>query len=332
MSTENILDFSFDQDAVLADFPQRSVLDGIGHTPLVALNRLFPQKHITVYAKLEFQNPTGSIKDRIARYMLNKAEREGRLKPGATIIEASSGNTATAISMVAAVKGYKAILVMPAKASREKQASAAALGAQVIVCSADESYVEKAVEIARNIPGAFLLDQYNNPDNVEAHFTETGPEIWADVRGRIDYFVAGASTGGTVSGVGRYLKSKNAGVKIIVPDPIGSVYEPYHRTGQISKPAIKYFVEGIGKDTLVDCMDFSLVDQFLTFTDQQAFAAARQLAREEGIFAGGSSGANIWACAQLISQIEKPCTIVTVLPDSGFKYLSTVFAEDGRAD
>ena len=327
MSTEKIVDLSFDRNTVLTSLAQRTVLDGIGRTPLVALNRLFPQKHINVYAKLEFLNPTGSIKDRIARYMLAKAEHDGRLMPGATIVEASSGNTATAISMVAAVKGYKAILVMPAKASREKQASATALGARVIVCSSEENYVERARAIALEIPGSFLLDQYNNRDNVEAHYTDTGPEIWNDVRGQIDYFVAGASTGGTVSGVGRYLKNKNAAIKIIVPDPIGSVYEPYYRTGTVSKPTRKYLVEGVGKDTLVECMDFSLVDEFLAFSDQQAFAAARQLARVEGVFAGGSSGANIWACAELIKKTEEPCTIVTILPDSGFKYLSTIFAD-----
>ncbi len=305
---------------------QLGILDCIGHTPLVPLKKLFPQSNLNVFAKLEFLNPTGSIKDRIAKYIVMKAERSGKLKPGSTIVEASSGNTATAIAMVAAVRGYRAILVMPAKASKEKQISAAALGAEVIVCSSETNYIIKAAEIAQNIPNSFIVDQYNNHDNVDAHFSSTGPEIWESINGQIDYFVAGASTGGTVSGVGRYLKSKNPHVKIVAPDPIGSIYGPYHRDRIIPTTSSKYLVEGIGKDCLAGCMDFSLIDEILPFSDDQAFAAARKLACEEGIFAGGSSGANIWACAELAKNLTKPCTIVTVLPDSGFKYLSTIYA------
>jgi cystathionine beta-synthase len=313
----------------VASFAEFCIMDCIGRTPLVALNRLFPQNGAKVFAKLEFLHPTGSIKDRVALYIIAKAEKEGRLTHGSTIIEASSGNMATSVAMIAAARGYRAILVMPEKASREKQAMVAALGAEIILCRRGTDYIQKAADVAKDVPNSFLVDQYNNPDNAEVHFRTTGPEIWDDIGGKLDYLVAGASTGGTVSGIGRYLKNKNPSIKIIVPDPVGSVYGLYHQTGDTaSAPRNEYLVEGVGKDRLVSCMDFTIVDEFFSFTDTDAFSFAKQLAREEGIFAGGSSGANIWACHQLAKRVERDSIIVTILPDSGLKYISTIYGSN----
>jgi cystathionine beta-synthase len=306
--------------------PQQTLIDCIGNTPLIALDRLFPQEHLRVLAKLEFLSPTGSIKDRIVRHIVLKAEADGRLRPGGTIVEGTSGNTGAAVAMMAALRGYHGIVVMPEKASREKQEAAKALGADVIVCAEGVDYIGKAIEIATGIPGAFCINQYDNLDNLEAHYLGTGPEIWADTEGRLDYFVAGAGTGGTVSGIARYLKGRDPHIRVVVPDPEGSIFGPYFRSGNGSAaPNRKYLVEGIGKNRLVNCMDFSVVDQVLTFRDSDAFDAARLLARKEGILAGGSSGANIWACARLAETIETEAVIVTVLPDTGLKYLSKFY-------
>ncbi|HVM77832.1 MAG TPA: cysteine synthase family protein [Stellaceae bacterium] len=317
----------------------RSLVDAIGHTPLVPLRRMIPQRHVTVLAKLEFISPTGSIKDRIARHIILKAEREGRLKPGGTIIESTSGNTGAAVAMIAAARGYRAILVMPAKASIEKQLAARALGAEVIVSPPDakpgdpEHYVQKSLDLAREIPGAFRINQYDNPDNPEAHYLSTGPEIWEQCGGRIDYFVAAGSTGGTVSGTGRYLKERNPALKVVLPDPAGSIYAPYFRTGSFdASHKRKYQVEGVGKDHIVECMDFSVIDEVMTFSDQDAFGAARRLARLEGILAGGSSGANVWAAMKLAERLDREAVIVTVLPDSGLKYFSKFYDDHWLAE
>ena len=305
--------------------PGRTILDCIGHTPLVALDRLFPQDHVRVFAKLEFISPTGSIKDRIVRHIVLKAEREGRLVPGATIVEGTSGNTGAAVAMIAAARGYRCIVVMPEKASREKQGAARALGAEVVVCAGGVDYIAKALELSQGLPGAFCVNQYDNLDNVEAHYLTTGPEIWADTAGGVDIFVAGGGTGGTVSGIARYLKERKPAVKVVMPDPQGSVYEPYFRTGKADAPCRAYQVEGIGKDRLVSCMDFTMIDHVVPVSDHDAFAAARLLARREGILAGGSSGANIWACLKLAETLAEETVIVTVLPDSGLKYLSKLY-------
>ena len=186
-----------------------------------------------------------------------------------------------------------------------------------------EHYVQKSLDLARGIPGAFRINQYDIPDNAEAHYLGTGPEIWEQCGGRIDYFVAAGSTGGTVSGTGRYLKERDPAIKVVMPDPLGSIYGPYFRSGAFdASDRRKYQVEGVGKDHLVDCIDFGVIDDVMTFTDQDAFGAARRLARQEGILAGGSSGANVWACMQLAERLEREAVIVTVLPDSGLKYLS----------
>jgi cystathionine beta-synthase len=312
-----------------------SLLEAIGNTPLVALDNLFKKPGPRVFAKLEFYNPTGSIKDRIVWHIVRDAEARGLLLPGGTIIENTSGNTGAAIAMVAAIRGYRAVLTMPDKVSREKQDALRALGAKLVVCptsappGSPEHYVQKARTIAADTPGSFLLDQYNNPKNPEAHYLTTGPEIWRQSRGEIDYFVAAGSTGGTVCGAGRFLKERNPAIKIVLPDPKGSIYHSYFYTGQYSSSDIgSYQVEGIGEDHLVKCMDFRLVDEVMQFTDQDAFLAARSLARTEGILSGGSGGANIWACQELARKIEAPATIVTVIPDSGLKYMSKFFDDD----
>ena len=300
-----------------------------GRTPLVKLNNMFPQDHITVLAKLEYFNPTCSIKDRIVKHIINDAERRGDLKPGGTIVENTSGNTGAAIAMIAASRGYQAILTMPDKVSEEKQAILRMLGAEVIMCptsaspTSDEHYVRRAQAIAASIPGSFMINQYDNPKNAEAHYLTTGPEIWEQSGGMVDYFVASGSTGGTVSGVGRYLKEKNPSIKVILPDPIGSIYHSYFKTGTVDTSQIGvYQVEGIGEDHLAKCMDFSVIDDVLQFRDQDAFEAALTAASSEGVFGGTSSGANLWACRMLAEKLTEPAVIVTVLPDSGLKYIS----------
>jgi len=308
------------------------LLDTIGNTPLVALENLFADQRAKVFAKLEFFNPTGSIKDRIVRHIVEDAERTGLLKPGGTIVENTSGNTGAAIAMIAAIKGYRAVLTMPDKVSKEKQAALTALGAEIVVCPTDaapgtaDHYVQRARDIAAATANSFMVNQYDNPKNAEAHYLTTGPEIWTQMGGRVDYFVAAGSTGGTISGVGRYLKEQNPQIKVLMPDPIGSIYYTYFKTGQIDESEIgSYQVEGIGEDHIAQCMDFSVVDEMLQFNDDDAFTMTRRLAASEGILAGGSSGANLFGCMKLAERLDGPANIVTVLPDTGLKYLSKIF-------
>jgi cystathionine beta-synthase/cysteine synthase A len=321
-----------DQHASGAGDAAVGVLETIGDTPLVRLMQLFAETAGEVYAKLEFFNPTASIKDRIVHHIVQDAERTGALKPGGTIVENTSGNTGAAIAMVAAIKGYRAILTMPDKVSAEKQATLKAFGAELVVCPTDappeseDHYVKKARAIAAATPDSFMVNQYDNPKNAEAHYRTTGPEIWRQMQGRIDYFVASGSTGGTVTGVGRYLKEQDPSIKVIMPDPVGSIYYTYFKTGRIDTSEIgTYEVEGIGEDHIAKCMDFSVVDDMLRFTDDDAFTTVRNLARTEGVLAGGSSGANLFGCMKVAEALKKPARIVTVLPDSGLKYLSKIF-------
>ena len=316
--------------------PQTSATDlfaTIGNTPLVRLDKLFPQSDVNVYAKLEFFNPSGSIKDRIVRHIVAEAERSGELRPGGTIVENTSGNTGAAIGMIAALKGYRAVLTMPDKVSKEKQDALKAYGAELVVCptaaapGTDDHYVQKARNIAGETPNSFMINQYDNPKNAHAHFLTTGPEIWRQTGGDVDYFVASGSTGGTITGTGRFLKQHKPDVQIVMPDPIGSIYYTYFKTGKVDPAEIgTYQVEGIGEDHIAKCMDFTVVDQMMQFTDDDAFNMCRELARTEGILAGGSSGANLWGCRQIAARLDGPATIVTVLPDTGLKYLSKIFA------
>jgi cystathionine beta-synthase len=312
-----------------------TLLNAIGNTPLVKLAKLSPNPLVTILAKCEFLNPSGSIKDRIVDYIIRDAEQQGLLKPGGTIVENTSGNTGAAISMLAAIKGYKAILTMPDKVSQEKQDALKALGAKIVVTptaaapDSPDHYVNVAKRIAEETPNSFRINQYDNLKNPEAHYYSTGPEIWAQTEGQCDIFIASGSTGGTISGVGRFLKERNPKVKLILPDPIGSIYYAYFKTGQIPATGnCRYFVEGVGEDHLAQALDFSLLDEVIPFTDQDAFLTARRLAVEEGILAGGSSGANIWAALQVARMQTQPTTIVTVLPDNGIKYLSKMYNDD----
>jgi cystathionine beta-synthase len=314
-----------------------NILTAIGDTPLVRLNKMVGPDDATVYVKCEFMNPGSSIKDRMALHIIEKAERAGLLKPGGTIVENTSGNTGMGVAIAAAVKGYRCIFTMPDKMSTEKINRLKALGAQVVVtptnvpADSPQSYYETAKRIARETPGSFYLNQYHNPDNIEAHYITTGPEIWKQLDGKLDYFVAGLGTGGTMSGAGKFLKEKNPKLKNVGVDPIGSVYQGYFRTGKLPEPHV-YKVEGIGEDMLCKAMDFSVLDDVRQVDDKQCFVAARRLAREEGIFGGGSSGAAVHAAVELAKEVGKGKTIVSVLPDSGSSYISKFYSDEWMRD
>lgn len=304
-----------------------TILSLIGNTPLIQLKIAPPHR---LFAKLEMYNPTLSIKDRMVDYMIKKAEKQGLLKNNNVIVEATSGNTGAAVALIALQKGYSAVLTTPSKTSAEKIAMMRLYGATVHVCDAtakeeDENhYVTLAKHLANTIPNAYFLDQYNNCANRESHYYSTGPEIWEQTAGKIDYFVAAGSSGGTISGVGRYLKEKNPHIKIILADPVGSGYFSYFKTGKINEKDIKpYRVEGAGKNKINAGIDFSVIDDVMQFTDEQAFCAVKELVSTDGIFAGGSSGGALHIAKELMKQLKNPTNIVTILPDSGMKYSLT---------
>jgi cystathionine beta-synthase len=307
-----------------------SVLDVVGNTPLVRMNRLTDGVTSEIYAKLEYLNPMGSIKDRIAKYMVEKAEKDGRLKNGQLIIENSSGNTAVGLALAAVQKGYKLKVVVRDSLSREKLDQLSALGVDVQMVdhtlppeSAD-SYNKITPRIVAETPGCFFPDQHNNRENNEAHYMTTGPEIWEQMQGCIDYFVAGVGTGGTISGVARYLKEKDPNIKVIGIDPQGSIFYDYFHTGKVGQPG-RYLIEGLGDEFLIKCVEFELIDDMYRVSDRDAFLHARKLVKEEGVLGGGSSGAALWGVLKLARSLEKPARIVTVFPDSASRYLSTIF-------
>lgn len=309
-----------------------TLLDTVGQTPMVRLQNLVKNPLAVVLVKLEFFNPSGSIKDRMGIYIIEEAERAGMLQPGGTIVESTSGNTGAAAAMVGAIRGYRVILTMPDKVSQEKQNALKAFGAEIIVTptsasiDSPEHYVNLAKQLTKEIPGSFRINQYDNLKNPEVHYLTTGPEIWQQTHGQVDYFIASASTGGTISGAGKFLKEKNPRIKVIMPDPVGSIYYDYFKTGKIPKEGnCNYLIEGIGEDHLAKAMDFSVVDDIFKVTDQQAFETARQLALKEGILAGGSSGANVWMALQIAENVKEHATIVTLIPDGGIKYLSKFY-------
>ncbi len=310
-----------------------SVLDAIGRTPLIRLNRLTKGITAEVYIKADYMNPGGSVKDRIAIYMIDEAERKGLLKPGGTIVEGTSGNTGMGLALVAAVRGYKTVFTITDKQSKEKIDLLKALGAEVIVCPTavepddPRSYYSVAKKLAREIPNSFYPNQYENAMNPEAHYHTTAPEIWEDTEGKITHFVCGMGTGGTISGVGRYLKEKNPKVKVIGVDPIGSLYYEYVKTGRIGK-AKTYVVEGIGEDIFPSTMDFKVLDDVVQVTDQECFVWARRLVKQEGIFTGGSGGGCLSGALRVARECKAGELIVAFLPDTGMRYLSKVFSDE----
>jgi cystathionine beta-synthase len=314
-----------------------SILDTVGHTPLVRLRKVARDLPCPVLAKVEFFNPGGSVKDRIGLAMVEAAEREGRLKPGGTIVECTSGNTGLGLAMVAAVKGYRAAFCMPDKVSSEKVYLLKAFGAEVFLSPTavepehPESYYSVAKRISSERPGAVLMNQYHNPANPEAHFKTTGPELWEQTKGRITHFVAGMGTGGTISGTGRYLKKQNPKIQIIGADPVGSILKHYKETGQMSE-AHTYKIEGVGEDFIPSATDFDVVDRILKCNDHDGLNLTRTLAREEAIFVGGSAGMAAWVALEVAKTCGPNDLVVVLLPDTGERYLSKVHSDEWMRD
>ena len=316
--------------------PYDSVLETIGWTPLIRLHRVTRGVRTPVYAKAEFFNPGGSVKDRIGMPIIERAEREGHLRPGGTIVEGTSGNTGVGLAIAAALKGYRCIFTMPDKMSQEKVRLLKAFGAEVIVTPTavppdhPDNYVMMAKRIAHDTPNAILANQFYNDANSEAHYATTGPELWEQTDGRVTHFIAAAGTGGTITGVGRYLKEQNPKIQIISGDPVGSILAEMWRTHGQSKPeGTPYKVEGIGQDKVPGTLDMAVIDDFMTVTDKEAFSMARRLTREEGLFVGGSSGLIVHVAMHVARRIDDPeACVVTMLPDTGERYLSKLYNDE----
>ena len=316
-----------------------SILDTIGNTPLVRLNRLAADLPCTVLAKVEFFNPGGSVKDRIGLAMLEDAEAKGLISPGGTIIEGTSGNTGAGLAIAAIAKGYRCIFTTTDKQSPEKADVLRALGAEVIVCPTNvapddpRSYYSVAARLATEIPNSFYPNQYDHPANAEAHYRTSGPELWEQTEGRITHYVAGAGTGGTISGTAKYLKEQNPDVKVIGVDPYGSVYYTYFHTGTFESSEIyPYLTEGVGEDILAKNMDFDIVDDYVRVDDASSMRMTRRLAREEGLFVGQSCGMAVvgaldWLTAHR-GELTEDDVVVVLLPDSGFRYLSKTYNDE----
>jgi cystathionine beta-synthase len=314
--------------------PCTSVLELIGWTPLLRLNSVTDGARTPVYAKCEFVGPGGSVKDRIGVAMIEAAEAAGTLRPGGTIVEATSGNTGIALAIAASLKGYRCVFTMPDKMSHEKVKLLRAFGAEVIITPTavppdhPDHYLQKARSMAASTPGAVMSDQFYNPANPEAHFRTTGPEIWTQTEGRVTHFVASAGTGGTITGVGRYLKRENPEVRVVGIDPEGSKIAPYFNTGEIIE-GHPYKVEGIGNDKIPGALDLGVVDEYRTCSDGDAFRMGRRLAREEGLFVGGSSGLLVHGAVAVAREVDDPdALVVTMLPDWGEHYLSKMYDDD----
>lgn len=304
-----------------------SILELFGKTPLVKLNHLTKDIKASVFAKMESMNPGASVKDRIGLAMIEDAEKRGLLKPGGTIIEATSGNTGIGLALTAAVKGYKCIFTMTEKVSMEKRRYLQALGADVVICpmtakhDSPENYVNVAKRINAETPNSLFIYQYNNPSNPDAHYHTTGPELWEQTQGRITHFIGSLGTGGTVSGTGRYLKEKNPGVKIIAADPYGSIFKTYKESGVMTE-GTPYLVEGIGQDMLPENVHFKYIDEIINITDKESFQLSRRLGREEGIFCGGSTGTNLAAALRVAKDLDENAVVVFIVCDTGERYLT----------
>lgn len=308
-----------------------NLLEAVGNTPLVKLNRVVKNSPHTFWAKLETSNPGGSVKDRIAIEIIEAAEKRGDLKPGGTIVEATSGNTGLGLAMVAAIKGYKSIFVMPDKISEEKRAILRAYGSEVIITPTGvepddpRSHYSVTAKLAKEIPGAFCTNQYHNPDNTKRHYKTTGPELWNQLGEKLDVFIAGAGTGGTISGVGRFLKEKNPKVKIILADPIGSILYDLYYHKKVLTPAAPYKVEGVGEDMLPDNVHFDVMDGVIQVDDKSSFKMTKEIISNEGMCVGPSSAMALVAAVEYSKKLEKPSNIVVMFPDNGRAYLSKAF-------
>lgn len=310
-----------------------NILDAIGNTPLIKLNNISKGLKANIFAKLEFLNPGGSIKDRIALYMIEKAEREKKIKPGDTIIENSSGNTAMGLAIVCRHKGYKLKIVIRDTTSKEKIKMLEVLGVDVIKVDASlppehpQSYNNYAINLVKENPSWYYIDQHNNLDNNEAHYFTTGKEIWEQSEGKIDYLIGAIGTGGTITGAGKYLKEKNPKIKVIGIDPVGSVFYNYFKEKKLIEPK-RYLIEGMGDEFLIKTAQLEILDDMYQVEDKKAFGWTKKLAYEEGILVGGSSGANIWGAVKLAKEIDREANIVTIFCDSGYKYFSTIYNDD----
>ena len=316
--------------------PYDSVLETIGWTPLIRLSRVTRGIRTPVFAKAEFFNPGGSVKDRIGLPIIEQAERDGTLKPGGIIVEATSGNTGIGLAIAAALRGYRCIFTMPDKMSQEKVRLLKAFGAEVVVTPTavppdhPDHYLMTAKRITEETPGAIFANQFYNDANPLAHYETTGPEIWEQTDGRVTHFVYAAGTGGTMTGVGRYLKERNKAIRIVAGDPLGSILAEKWRTkGKAKAEGVPYKVEGVGQDKVPGTLDMNVVDDFITVTDKESFAMARRLTREEGLFVGGSSGLIVHVALQIAKQVDDPnALIVAILPDTGERYLSKLYSDE----
>lgn len=310
------------------------LLDLIGNTPIIELTHCVPKSPHRFLAKVEYFNPGGSVKDRIAMSIIDDGEKSGKLQPGGTIIEATSGNTGVGLALVAAIKGYKCIFVMPDKISEEKRAVLRALGAKVVITptgvAADDprSHYKVAEELVRTTPKSFHTNQYHNPANVKAHIEGTGPEIWQQTGGEFDVFVAGAGTGGTISGVGRFLKQKNPKIKIVCADPIGSILNDMFYHKEVREKPTPYLVEGIGEDMMPENMHLDVWDDVVQVNDRESFQLTREISQREGLLVGPSSGTALAAAIKYGEKIKAPSTFLVLFPDSGRAYLSKAFNDE----
>jgi len=311
----------------------KDILASVGNTPIIRLNKIASGMKADIFAKLEFFNPMGSVKDRIAKYMIEKAEKEKRISPGDTIIDNSSGNTALGLAMVCSVKEYKVKMVVRDNLSLEKIKFLRAMNVELVMVDhtlppeSPNSYNNITPRIVRETPGGYYFDQHNNRENNETHYHTTGPEIWEQMQGKIDYFVTGIGTGGTICGVSKYLKEKDKSIKVIGVDPVGSIFYDSFHSKKLVKPS-PYYLEGLGDEFLIGCVDFSLIDDIYQISDKLALHMTRELADKEAILAGGSSGAAVWACLQLAKKIDRPARIATIFADSATRYLSTIYNDE----